>query len=201
MKVLLINGSPHAKGCTYTVLREVAGELEKENIETEFFHVGIQPIRGCTGCYSCRKPATAGRCIYSDDPVNFLAEKAAAADGIVIGSPVHYAGASGAVTSLLDRMFFSHAGAFRFKPGAVVASCRRAGSTTALDQLQKYLTISEMPVVSSTYWNMVHGMTPEDLAKDGEGMRTMRNLGRNMAWMLKCIEAGKAAGLGLPERE
>lgn len=199
MKVLLINGSPRANGCTYTALREIANELEKENIETEIFHVGKQPIRGCTACGGCSKN-NINRCVFDDDTVNIALEKAKDADGFIFGSPVHYAGASGQITSFLDRFFYAGDG-FQYKPGAAIVSCRRGGSTAAFDQLNKYFTISNMPVVSSQYWNMVHGNTPEEVKQDLEGMQTMRTLGRNMAWLLKCIEAGKRSGIKLPERE
>lgn len=199
MKVLLINGSPKAHGCTYTALSEVAGELEKENIKTEIFHVGNKPIRGCTACGSCSKD-NPGRCIFDDDPVNIALEKAKEADGFVFGSPVHYASASGMITSFLDRFFYA-GNCFQYKPGAAIVSCRRGGSTAALDQLNKYFTISNMPIVSSQYWNMVHGNTPEEVRQDLEGMQTMRILGKNMAWLLKCIQAGKEAGIALPEKE
>lgn len=199
MKVLLINGSPRANGCTYTALCEVAKELEKENIETEFFHVGSKPIRGCTACGGCSK-TDSGMCVFDDDTVNIALEKAKDADGFIFGSPVHYAGASGQITSLLDRFFYAGDG-FQYKPGAAVVSCRRGGSTAAFEQLNKYFTISNMPVVSSQYWNMVHGNTPEEVKQDLEGMQTMRTLGKNMAWLLKCIHAGKEAGVALPEKE
>ncbi|EKQ56524.1 MULTISPECIES: flavodoxin family protein [unclassified Clostridium] len=200
MKVLLINGSPKAKGCTYTALCEVAKELEKENIETEIFHVGNKPISGCIGCGGCHKSG-AGKCVYSDDIVNVALEKAKEADGFIIGSPVHYAAPSGSITSFLDRLFYSGGSNFAYKPGAAIVSCRRGGSTAAFDQLNKYFTIANMPVVSSQYWNMVHGNTPEEVIQDLEGMQTMRTLGKNMAWLLKSIQAGKEAGISLPEKE
>lgn len=199
MKVLLINGSPKPQGCTYTALNEVAKELEKEGIETEIFHVGNKPIRGCMACGGCSKN-NSGKCIFNDDTVNIALEKAKEADGFIFGSPVHYAGASGEITSFLDRFFYA-GNSFDYKPGAAVVSCRRGGSTSALDQLNKYFTISNMPVVSSQYWNMVHGNTPEEVKQDLEGMQTMRTLGKNMAWLLKSIKAGKEAGIVLPEKE
>lgn len=198
MKVLLINGSPKAKGCTYTALTEIAKELEKENIEAEIFHVGNKPIRGCMACGGCSK--TDGMCVFNDDTVNEALEKAKEADGFIFGSPVHYAAASGAITSFLDRFFYAGNG-FQYKPGAAIVSCRRGGSTAAFEQLNKYFTISNMPVVSSQYWNMVHGNTPEEVKQDLEGMQTMRLLGKNMAWLLKSIKAGKDAGISLPENE
>ncbi|KOF56760.1 MULTISPECIES: flavodoxin family protein [Clostridium] len=198
MKVLLINGSPHAKGCTYTALCEVAKELEKENIETEIFQVGNKPIRGCIGCGGCSK--TDNKCVFDDDTVNAALEKAKDCDGFIFGSPVHYAAASGALTSFLDRLFY--AGDFwAYKPGAAVVSCRRGGAASAFDQINKYFTIANMPVVSSQYWNMIHGNNPEEVKQDLEGMQTMRTLGKNMAWLLKSIEAGKKAGIKLPEKE
>lgn len=198
MKVLMLNGSPHEKGCTYTALAEVAGELNKAGIGTEIMHVGGEAVRGCMGCGGCGR---LGRCVWNDDKVNQAVELMRECDGLVIGSPVHYASAGGAITSFLDRFFYSGSSAAAHKPGAAVASARRAGTTAALDQLNKYFMISQMPVVSSQYWNMVHGQCPEDVKKDEEGLQIMRVLGRNMAWMLKSIEAGKAAGIMLPEAE
>ncbi len=199
MKVLLINGSPRLKGCTYTALCELAKELEKENIETEIFHIGNKPIRGCMACGGCYKNDS-NKCVFNDDVVNIALEKAKEADGFIFGSPVHYAGASGEITSFLDRFFYAGSG-FEYKPGAAIVSCRRGGSTAALDQLNKYFTISQMPIVSSQYWNMVHGNTPEEVKQDLEGMQVMRTLGKNMAWLLKCIQAGKESGITLPEKE
>lgn len=199
MKVLLVNGSSRAKGCTYTALTEVAGALEKQGIETEIFQVGTKAVSGCLGCGACQKT---GRC-FMKDPVNEFLDKAMEADGFVFGSPVHYASASGMLTSFMDRAFFTNHthGQFTNKPAAAVVSARRAGTTATFDQINKYFTISNMPIVSSQYWNMVHGYSPEDVKKDLEGMQTMRTLGINMAWLLKSIEAGKVAGLQLPERE
>lgn len=199
MKVLLINGSPNAQGCTYTALCEVARELENEKIETEIFHVGKKPIRGCVACKSCKKTDT-GYCAFNDDPVNIALNKAQEADAFVFGSPVHYAGASGLITSFLDRFFYA-GNCFAYKPGAAIVSCRRGGATAAFEQLNKYFTISNMPVVSSQYWNMVHGNTPEQVKEDLEGMQVMRVLGRNMAWLMKSIQAGKDAGVQLPAKE
>lgn len=198
MKVILINGSPHAKGCTYTALEETAKVLNEEGIETEFFQVGTAPVAGCLGCGACRKT---GKCFRNDDGVNTFVELAAGADGFIFGSPVHYAAASGALTSFMDRIFFSGGRNFAGKPAAAVVSCRRGGASAAFDQINKYFTISGMPVVSSQYWNQVHGSKPEDLKQDFEGLQTMRTLARNMAWILKCIEAGKKAGITYPERE
>ena len=200
MKVLLLNGSPRAQGCTFTALCEVEKELKTAGIETEIFSVGNKPIVGCTACGHCGR-AGDGKCVFGDDTVNLFIEKAHGADAFVFGSPVHYAAATGAVTSLLDRAFFAGKVAFAQKPGAAIVSCRRGGATAALEQLNKYFTISEMPIVSSQYWNMIHGNTPEEVVQDLEGMQTMRTLGKNMAWLLKCIEAGKKSGISLPERE
>ena len=198
MKVLLVNGSPHPHGCTYTALREAADELERNGIKTEILHIGTHPIGGCLGCGACAK---LGRCIQNEDSVNPALEKFKTADGFIFGSPVHYAAASGGITSFLDRVFYICSKFLADKPGAAVVSCRRGGATAALDQLNKYFTISNMPVISSQYWNMVHGSKPDDVRKDLEGMQTMRTLGKNMAWLLKCIEAGKQAGIACPERE
>ena len=198
MKVLLINGSPKANGCTYTALSEIANELEKENIETEIFHIGNKPIRGCIGCGGCY---TTNKCVFNDDVVNDGIEKVKKADGIILGSPVHYAAASGAITSFLDRLFYAYGGKFlAHKPGAAIVSCRRGGSTAAFEQLNKYFTISQMPIASSQYWNMVHGNSPEEVQQDLEGLQTMRTLGKNMAFLIKSIQLGKKE-FGLPEKE
>lgn len=197
MKVLLVNGSPKEKGCTYTALCEAEKALRQQGIETEIIQVGARPIAGCIGCGACIQT---GKC-FIDDGVNEFVEKARAADGFIFGSPVHYAAASGALTSFLDRAFYGKAKAFQGKPGACVVSCRRGGAASAFDQLNKYFTINCMPIVSSQYWNMVHGNTPEEVLQDLEGMQTMRTLGNNMAWLLKCIEAGKREGVSFPERE
>ena len=197
MKILVVNGSPHANGCTYTALCEVAAALEAEGMETEMIQIGTKPVSGCLGCGACIKT---GKCVI-DDVVNEFIEKAKEADGFVFGSPVHYAGASGAITSFMDRAFYGKAAIYADKPAAAIVSCRRGGATDAFEQLNKYFTISNMPIVSSQYWNMVHGNTPEQVRQDLEGLQTMRTLGKNMAWLLKCIEAGKAAGIAKPERE
>lgn len=199
MKVLLINGSPKTKGCTYTALREVADELEKQQIETEIFHIGNKPIRGCAACGACGRN-NFGKCIFDDDTVNVALVKAEEADGFVFGSPVYYAAASGQIAAFLDR-FFCAGKAYQYKPGTAVVSCRRGGATAALEQLNKYFTIANMPVVSSQYWNMVHGNTPDEVKQDLEGLQIMRTLGKNMAWLLKSIQAGKEAGIVLPEQE
>lgn len=197
MKVLLVNGSPNREGCTYTALKEVSKTLEENGIDTEIFQVGNKPIGGCIGCGSCKKT---GEC-FMKDCVNEFVEKAKGADGFVFGSPVYYAAASGSITSFLDRAFYFGGKHMAFKPGAVICSARRAGTTSTLDQLSKYLTICNMPVVSSQYWNMVHGNTPEEVKKDLEGMQTMRVLGRNMVWLIKCIDLGKKNNILKPELE
>ena len=197
MKVLLINGSPHKNGCTYTALSEIADTLKTEGIESEIFWIGNKPISGCIACKGCMKT---GKCVI-DDTVNEFIDLAKDADGFVFGSPVHYAGASGALTSFMDRVFYHKSAGYQGKPAAAIASCRRGGASATFDQLNKYFTICSMPVVSSQYWNMVHGNTPDEVKQDLEGMQTMRTLARNMAWLLKCIEAGKKAGINLPEHE
>lgn len=184
MKVLLLNGSPHEKGCTYTALSIVAESLNKNDVETEIVHLGKGDIPGCTACASCSKT---GKCIYNDK-VNELLERCDEFDGIVVGSPVYYAGPSGQITAFLDRFFYASGGRWSHKPAASVVSCRRGGATAAFDRLNKYFTISNMPIVSSNYWNQVHGAKAEDVLKDEEGTQTMRILGENMAWLLKCIE-------------
>ena len=197
MKVLLVNGSPSEFGCTYTALKEIADVLNQNGIETELFHIGASPISGCLGCGGCY---STGVCVI-DDAVNAFIPKAEAADGFVFGSPVHYSSMSGAMTSFMDRLFYAGGRVMRHKPTACIASARRAGTTATLDQLNKYPMINEMPVISSQYWNMVHGFTPEDVKKDLEGLQTMRQLGRNMAWILKCIANGEKAGITKPQRE
>lgn len=197
MKVLFINGSPHKEGCTYTALKEIASILEKSGIETEFMYLGTAPIAGCIACGACSKT---GRC-FVNDQVNEVLNKLPELDGIVVGSPVYYAGASGQLTAFLDRVFFAGRDKFAGMLGASVVSCRRGGASAAFDQLNKYFTMNCMPVVSSQYWNQVHGYTPDDVRKDEEGLQTMRTLGRHMAWLLKCIELGKAAGVDKPALE
>lgn len=198
MKVLLVNGSPNPKGCTYTALSEVADTLGKEGIETQIFQIGRKPISGCIACFKC---SDLNRCVI-DDMANEFGELAKDMDGFVIGSPVYFASAAGSLTAFMDRAFFSpDRNIFRLKPAAAVVSARRAGTTAAFDQLNKYFTLLQMPVISSSYWNMVHGMTPDDVRQDLEGMQVMRNLGRNMAWFLRCKEAAAKAGVALPERE
>ena len=195
MKVLLINGSPHATGCTFTALSEVAKALNEQGVETQIYHIGAKPVRGCIACSGC---SLGNGCVFCDDAANEMAALMAAADGIVVGSPVYYAGPNGALCALLDRAFQSAGRKFAYKPAAAVVSARRSGTTATFDRLNKYFTINKMPIVSSQYWNGVHGFTPEDVAKDEEGLQTMRTLGYNMAWMLKNIQKGKEP---LPQAE
>ena len=196
MKALLINGSPHANGCTFTALSIVAEELQKNGIETEIVHIGNKDIRGCIACGKC---AELGRCVFND-MVNEVAPKFEQADGLVVGSPVYYAGPNGTLTNLLDRLFFSTPFDKRMKVGAAVVSARRGGTTAAFDRLNKYFTISEMPIASSRYWNMVHGHSSEDELQDEEGVQIMRILGRNMAFLMRAIAAERERN-GLPEKE
>ena len=197
MKVLLVNGSPHQNGCTYTALCEVAKGLESEGIDYEILHLGNGDIPGCRGCGYCKKK---GECVIKDI-VNQTMARADEFDGFVFGSPVYYAGPAGQLLSFMDRLFYSSRGRLAYKPAAAVVSCRRGGSTASLDRLNKYFTISNMPVVSSQYWNQVHGNSPEEVVQDLEGMQIMRTLGRNMGWMLRSIDAGKKAGVKIPEPE
>ena len=201
MKVLLVNGSPNKNGCTYTALTEVEKTLNDSGIETEIFWIKTKAITGCIACMKCGEK---GECTFDNDVVNEFVKKAYDADAFVFGSQVYYAGANGSMVSFLDRAFYSNSHgangeAFKHKPGAVVCSARRAGTTSTYDQLIKYLGISQMPIVSSYYWNMVHGNTPEEVMQDEEGLSTMRQLGNNMAYLLKCIEAGKKEGVTLEE--
>ena len=182
MHVLLLNGSPNAEGCTFTALSEIAATLKAENVASEIFQLGKKPVRGCIACGSCRER---GACAFQDDALPALVEAVKRADGIVIGSPVYYAGPNGALCALLDRLFFSAGSLLQFKPGAAVVSCRRGGASASFDRLNKYFTINQMPVVSSQYWNSVHGFTPDDVRKDAEGLQTMRTLAHNMARMLR----------------
>lgn len=196
MKVILINGSPNARGCTYTALCEVERILNEESIYTEKIHIGHKDIRGCVGCRKCRE---LGKCIFNDI-VNEIAPKFEECDGIVIGSPVYFASANGTLISFIDRLFYSAKCDKTMKVGAAVVSARRGGTSSTFDELNKYFTISSMPVVSSKYWNSVHGYTPDDVRKDEEGMQTMRTLGRNMAFLIKSIQLGKEK-YGLPQKE
>ncbi|MBS5883947.1 flavodoxin family protein [Clostridium sp.] len=196
MKVLLINGSPNIKGCTYTALKEVSETLNQEGVKTEIIHVGNKDIRGCIACRQCK---TKGKCVF-DDLVNEVAPKFNECDGIVIGSPVYFASANGTLISFIDRLFYSMTDDKTMKVGAAVVSCRRGGNTATFDEINKYFTISGMPVASSQYWNMVHGNSPEEVKQDLEGMQTMRTLGKNMAFLIKSIQLGKEQ-FGLPEKE
>ena len=197
MRVLLVNGSSHKEGCTYTALTEAASALEKNGVETKMIWLGTGEIAGCIGCGAC----AGERGCFRRDVVNEFVSKAGEADGYIFGSPVHYAAASGAITSFMDRAFYSGGKEMAGKPGAVVVSCRRGGASAAFDQLNKYFTINGMPIVSSQYWNQVHGTNPEEVRRDEEGMQTMRTLGNNMAWLIKCIRAGREQGIEFPERE
>ena len=197
MKVILVNGGPHQDGCTNRALEEVKKSLNKNGIETEFFWVGNKPISGCLGCNVCIKE---GKCVI-DDKVNEFLEKEKKVDGFVFGSPVHFAAISGMLSSFMDRVFYGRGKLFANKLAAGVVSCRRGGATAAFDEINKYFLMSNMIVVGSGYWNMVHGSKKEDVEKDEEGLQTMRTLGNNMSWLLKSIEAGKIAGVELPEKE
>ena len=202
MKVLLFNGSPHSQGCTFTALKEIANTLNEEGIESEIFHVENDAIKSCMACRAC---ANLGKCVINDR-VNEFVELMEKCDGLIIGSPVHYASSSGATVAFLDRAFFSASMSgrrdiFEHKPGSSIASARRAGTTATLDQLNKYFTISQMPIISGRYWNMVHGSNPDEVRQDLEGMQNMRILARNMAWHLKCQQAAKEAGVEMPKKE
>ncbi len=199
MKVLLLNGSPHQNGCTAAALNEMIGVFEKEGIETELIQVGNKAIRGCISCGYCEKN---GKCVFDDDLVNEVALKFEAADGLVVGSPVYYSSPNGTIISFMDRLFYSSSFSKQMKVGAAVVSCRRGGNTASFDVLNKYFTISGMPVASSTYWNQVHGFTAEDVKKDLEGLQTMRNLARNMSFMIRAFtEAKEKTGYPLVERD
>lgn len=184
MKVLMINGSGNENGCTFTALSAVADTLKAENIETEIVQLGKSAYLDCIACMGCRKNGI-NRCVFNDDIVNRIIEKAERSDGFIFGSPVYYAHPSGRLLSVLDRAFYAGSAAFRFKPAAAVVSARRAGTTAALDVINKYFGINQMPIVTSTYWNMVHGKTPEEVMQDKEGLQSMHNLGKAMACMLK----------------
>ncbi|MCC8144631.1 MAG: flavodoxin family protein [Tannerellaceae bacterium] len=190
MKVLLINGSPKSKGNTYLALSEVASALMANGVETEIISIGAKAVQGCIACNKCYE---LGRCVFQDELYNRVREKLQSADGIIIGTPVYYAGPNGSLCALLDRMFYSASELLEYKPAASVAVCRRGGANATFDRLNKYFTISNMPVVSSQYWNSVHSCTPGEAAMDAEGLQTMRTLGKNMAWMLKNLHTGKEA--------
>ena len=196
MKVVLINGSPHRKGNTFIALSEVAGALEKEGVQTEIIQLGIKAVQGCIACNKC---AELGHCVFQDTLYNQVREALQEADGIVVGSPVYYAGPNGALCALLDRVFYSCSELLAYKAGASVAVCRRGGASATFDRLNKYFTILNMPVVSSQYWNMVHGNRPEEVVLDAEGLQTMRNIGKNMAWMLQCIACAKQHNIPQPQ--
>ena len=195
-KVLILNGSPRVNGNTSIAIREMENVFRNSGVEVTTMQIGNKDIRGCIACNQCSE---IGKCVF-DDIVNELAPLFEAADGLVIASPVYYASANGSLYSFLDRLFYAGS-CFAFKPAAAVASARRAGTTATLDSMNKYFTISQMPVVSSQYWNMVHGNSPEEVEQDLEGLQVMRTVGKNMAWLLHCIEAGKAAGITTPEPE
>ena len=197
MKVLMINGSPHEFGCTYTALKEVSDKLNSHGIETEFVYLGTQAVHGCIACGGCYQ---SGKCVF-DDKVNEILSKADQYDGMVVGSPVYYSGPNGTLCAFLDRLFFCSRGRFANKFAAAVVSCRRMGNTSSLDRLNKYFQISKMHIVSSQYWNGVHGNTPEEVKQDKEGMQIMRTLGENMAWLIKIADAGKKAGVPMPQYE
>ena len=201
MKVLLVNGSPNKNGCTYTALSVIAKTLKEEGVESEIYQLGKQPVSGCIACYKCTKLK---HCVFNDK-VNEFTEKAKDFDGFIFGSPVYFSGMNGSLMSFMDRVFFSASKKdphpFRFKPAAAIVSARRAGTTSALDQMNKYFLHQQMPIISSRYWNMVHGNTPDEVMQDAEGLQIMRCLARNMAWMLKLKEAGEKAGVDLPHQE
>jgi len=202
MKVLLFNGSPHRNGCTYTALCEIQKTLEEEGIESEIYQIGTEPICACKACYACK---TLKKCVINDK-VNDFVDYASGFDGFIFGSPVHYASACGGITAFLDRAFFvafasGRGSIFMHKPASAIVSARRAGTTATLDQLNKYFSISQMPIISGRYWNMVHGAAPDEVKQDLEGMQNMRILARNMAWHLKCREAGEKAGISMPKTE
>lgn len=199
MKVLLVNGSHNERGTTARALKEAADTLNSNGIETEMFILGTKPVNDCIACLQCRN--LKDRCVFNDDPVNKLIETAEHCDGFIFGTPVYYAHPSARILAVLDRAFYAGTNAFAFKPGASVAVARRAGTVSSFDILNKYMTIARMPIVSSTYWNNVHGSNSMDAEKDLEGMQTMRNLGSNMAWLLKCIDLGNKSGIHHPENE
>lgn len=197
MKVLLLNGSPHTDGCTYTALAEAERRLNANGIETELYQLGRTEVHACIDCKACWGKA---KCVF-DDPVNPLIQKILESDGLIIGAPVYFGGIPGSLKTLLDRVFYDAKRLFSNKPAAAVVSCRRGGAETAMDAINKYFTISSMPVVSSQYWNSVHGDHPNEILEDLEGMQTVRRLADNMSYLLKCMEAGKAAGIDPPEPE
>lgn len=195
---MLFNGSAHKNGCTYTALNIIAETLKEEQIDSEIIQLFNNVKHDCTGCGACRK---LGHCVFQDDEINSIVEKAKTAEAFIFGSPVYYAHPSGRLLSAMDRMFYSGSSAFKKKPAAAIVSARRAGTTASLDAITKHFSLNEMPIVSSNYWNMVHGISPEDVLKDEEGCQIMRTLARNLVWILKCIEAGKENGINPPETE
>ena len=197
MKVLMLDGSSKPNGNTYIALQEVGQQLAREGIEYEIFQMGAEPVRDCIGCGGCSEKG----CVFQEDKVNEFIAKAKEADGFVFGTPVYYAHPSGRIQSFLDRVFYSSSRTFAFKPGASVAVARRGGTSASFDVLNKYFGIAQMPVVGSTYWNSVHGRTPGEASQDAEGLQTMRNLAKNMAWMLKCFALGRENGVSLPDTE
>lgn len=205
MSVILVNGSTHKNGCTFSALSEIQKTLNENGIKTEIFQIGLKPIAGCCGCHQCEKTGFCEK--YKNDKVNEFIKLLHKNnyDGFVFGSPVHYASASGSITSFMDRLFFSQSMSghtfFNGKPAAAIVNCRRGGASATFDQLNKYFTISNMPIVSSQYWNETHGFTPNEQKRDLEGLQTMRTLGRNMAWLIKCIKLGKEHGVNFPELE
>lgn len=201
MKVLLINGSNKTNGCTNRALEEVAKVLVENGVEYEIFQVGAAPIRDCIGCNQCSAKLKNNTCIFNDDVVNQLIKKASECDGFVFGTPVYYAHPSGRILSLLDRVFYAGSRVFKHKPAFAIASARRAGTTASIDVLNKYFMFAQMPVVSSSYWNMVHGNIPEQVEQDLEGLQTMRNAARNLVWIMKCIELGKVNNVEPPKNE
>ena len=199
MNVVLVNGSPNANGCTFTGLSIIKEQLGKHGVDSEIFQVGTEPVRGCIACRTCKQPGKSGKCVFDDDMVNTVVEAFSKADGLILGSAVHYASATGAATSFFDRMFYcQNSSERRLKFGAAIVSCRRGGNSSTFDQLNKYFTISQMPVVSSCYWNGIHGYKPEDVYADEEGVRIMRTLANNMAYLIKCKHK---ANIELPEEE
>ncbi len=186
MKVLLVNGSPHKRGCIYTALSEIAKTLEEESIDWDIFHIGNEPVRGCNACNSCRNNHRPF-CIFGDDACNDLIDQIQQADGLIVGSPVYYSGPNGALCAILDRAFYSAQQTFKHKPAAAIVSCRRGGASATFDRLNKYFTINQMPLATSQYWNSVHGTTPEEVLQDKEGLQVMRTLAHNMAWLLRRI--------------
>ncbi|MBE6928335.1 MAG: flavodoxin family protein [Ruminococcaceae bacterium] len=197
MKVLMINGSPNVHGCTDRALCEIQKTLSLHHIDSEIYHIGTKPIAGCIACGKCKNGSP---CIF-DDGVNEIAARLDEFDALIVGAPIYYAGPSGQSTAFMDRLFYCAASKLNGKPGAAIVSCRRGGASAGYDRLLKYFSINSMPIVTSQYWNQVHGNTPEEVEKDEEGLQTMRTLGENMAWLLQCIEAGKAAGISRSKPE